>query len=210
MAIQLDPALVAGIRSKVPRTALLLLSAALVLPGFGLGGWYLYCMKFSGAALHTDRLEQGRALEVDLSPEMNPISITAGLPLRAKPRSSGRRSYDVNVTSPGESEVLWSGGLTLQAVEGEPGMSVTVGSQKLDPTSSKGLGLLSIREAGTHSFWLVQDKFANDSGFEPDVLISLRRNARSFSLLWGVVGLVMLAAGVGLGALAWPQDPPRE
>ena len=210
MAIQLDPALVASIRSKVPRTVLLLVSAALVLPGFGLGGWYLYCMKFSGTALHTDQFEEGKALEVDLSPEMNPISITVGLPMRAKPSRSGRRSYDVNVTSPGGDEVLWSEGLTLQAVEGEPGLSVTVGSQGLDPTSSKGLGMLSVVEAGTHSFWLVEDDYKSHKGHDPDVLISLRRNARSFSLLWGVVGLIMLAAGVGLGALAWPQDPPGE
>jgi len=209
MSIQLDPELMRGIRGAIPRGLLLVISAVLLLPGAGLGGWYLYCEYLSGTSLGMHELRAGEQFSVELEPQMNPISVVVGEDsIGASKRK--HRSFELTLTGPGDAEVSWTGGFKLRDVQSGSGLRVRTGPARIDPERAIGLGTLSVSEAGAHTFHLERKGMgaAAVGGNLSKVQVALRRNARSFPLLLGILGMVLAGLGVLAMGVAWPKDSP--
>ena len=212
MSIQLDPQFVASIREKLPKGALLAIAVVLALPGAALGGWYLYCEKFSGEHLLTSRIEEEEPLEVALDPAMNPISVSVGRELESHSIGTSKRDYELSLIGGDDSVTHWSNRFTLRPKETSTGTSLTVGVQsvQLDPRTSIGLGTFTVESAGTYALLLNDSTRLGARGLDPDVVVALRRNARSFSILLGVLGFALFAVGMGAGALAMAPVPTDD
>ncbi len=125
---------------------------------------------------------------------------------------TNKRDYELSLIGGNASVTHWSQRFTLRPEETSTGTSLTVGVQsvQLDPQSSIGLGTFSVETAGTYALLLNDSTRLGGRGLDPDVVVALRRNARSFSILWGVLGFALLAIGMGVGALALAPVPDDD